>query len=486
MNDYKLFTQQIGLIGITNLIISLRGIILLPILTKTLGAYDYGIWAQIMVTISLCTPLVSIGLLSGMTRFLAAETSKKEIQEGFFSSLIVIFFSGIVLSSLLFISSNFLSRTIFHTAEAIPLIKISAFIILIWALDRTALQFFRTRRQMTKYSGFLLLESFSELGLITYLILSGFGLFGAVISLLIVKTSILGIMLFVIISQIGIKLPHFTKIKPYLAFGLPMLPSYLFVWIINSSDRYVIGYFMDSASVGVYSAAYGIGGIILMFMGPISVVLYPTILKLWEENKIEEIKTHLEYSMKYYLMLAIPATFGLSLIAKQFLLALTTSQFIYGSVLIPIIAVSSIFSSFYSINMYILAMVKKTKIIGMLLMIAAIINIVLNIIFVPLIGILGAAISTLISFLILSLLMYYLAVSNIKFDLGLNFILKSLFASFLMSFLIFVYNPIEMINVLISIGFSTGVYFGLLILLKGFSKEELEFLKSLFKISYRS
>jgi O-antigen/teichoic acid export membrane protein len=130
-------------------------------------------------------------------------------------------------------------------------------------------------------------------------------------------------MLFVIISQIGIKLPNFTEIKPYLAFGLPMLPSYLFTWIINSSDRYVIEYFMDFASVGVYSASYSIGGIILMFMGPISMVLYPTMLKLWEEDKIEEVKTHLQYSLKYYLMLAIPATFGLSVLAKPLLVSLT-------------------------------------------------------------------------------------------------------------------------------------------------------------------
>ena len=483
MSDYKLFTQQIGLIGITNLIISLRGIILLPILTKTLGASEYGIWAQLMVTISLCTPLVTIGLLSGIVRFLAAETDKREIQEGLFSSLIVIFFFGLLFASLLFLSSNFLSHTIFHTTEAIPLIKISAFVILIWALDQALLQFFRARRQMTKYSGFMLLESFGELGLIAYLVLSGFGLFGAVISLLIIKSITFGIMLFVTISQIGIKLPNFTKIKPYLAFGLPMLPSWIFGWVINSSDRYVIGYFMDSASVGVYSAAYGIGGIILMFMGPISIVLYPTILKLWEENKVEEIKIHLEYSMKYYLMLAIPSAFGLSVLAKQFLLVLTTSQFVYGSVLIPIIAISSIFSSFYLINMYLLAMVKKPKIIGASLGIAAIVNVVLNILLVPLIGTLGAAISTLISFFVLSLLMYHFSRTEIKFDLGLDFILKSVFASFLMSLLIFRYYPTGIINVVISIGFAIAVYFGLLFLLKGFSKDELKFLKSLFKLS---
>jgi O-antigen/teichoic acid export membrane protein len=69
MTEYKLFAQRVGLVGITNLIFSLRGLI--PILTKTLGASGYGIWAQIIVTISLITPIVMLGLPSAMVRFLA-------------------------------------------------------------------------------------------------------------------------------------------------------------------------------------------------------------------------------------------------------------------------------------------------------------------------------------------------------------------------------------------------------------------------------
>jgi O-antigen/teichoic acid export membrane protein len=43
MTEYKLFAQRVGLVGITNAIVSLRGLILIPILTKTLGAEGYGI-----------------------------------------------------------------------------------------------------------------------------------------------------------------------------------------------------------------------------------------------------------------------------------------------------------------------------------------------------------------------------------------------------------------------------------------------------------
>jgi O-antigen/teichoic acid export membrane protein len=53
MSEYKLFAQRVGLVGITTLIVNLRGLILIPILTKTLGADAYSAWSKIMVTISL-------------------------------------------------------------------------------------------------------------------------------------------------------------------------------------------------------------------------------------------------------------------------------------------------------------------------------------------------------------------------------------------------------------------------------------------------
>jgi len=56
MPEYKLFASYSGFVGlvvITTLIVNLRGLILIPILTKTLGADAYGIWSILMVTISL-------------------------------------------------------------------------------------------------------------------------------------------------------------------------------------------------------------------------------------------------------------------------------------------------------------------------------------------------------------------------------------------------------------------------------------------------
>jgi uncharacterized membrane protein len=60
---------------------SIKGIILLPILTKTLGAELYGIWAQMLVTVSLLMPLALLQLGFAMTKFLAAEKDKEKVSK---------------------------------------------------------------------------------------------------------------------------------------------------------------------------------------------------------------------------------------------------------------------------------------------------------------------------------------------------------------------------------------------------------------------
>ena len=112
MKEYTLFTRRIGLIGFTQSIISLRGLITLPILTKTLGASGYGILAQIIVTIALLMPFLQLGLGASLVRFLPSK-NKKEMAEGIFTALSAILLSGIIISLLLFFSSNFIDTEAF-------------------------------------------------------------------------------------------------------------------------------------------------------------------------------------------------------------------------------------------------------------------------------------------------------------------------------------------------------------------------------------
>ena len=93
MAEYELVTKHVAWIGIARFINFARSLILLPILTKVLGAGDYGAWSVILVTISLLLPFVMLGLPYGRGRFLPAEKDKRKASKGIFTTLFTILFN---------------------------------------------------------------------------------------------------------------------------------------------------------------------------------------------------------------------------------------------------------------------------------------------------------------------------------------------------------------------------------------------------------
>lgn len=482
MTEYKLFAQRVGLVGIVRIIVSLRGLILLPILTKTMDTELYGIWVQIGVTASLLTFLATLQLHGAIIRFFAGEQDKAKIKEGFYSVFGLVFLFNLLLIVFIAVLSEPLAITFFGGEEAIPFVRLLCFIIPTTALDLICIEFFRAVHKMKKYSCFLILQQILEVSLISYAVLTGYSLFGALISLIIARAILFIVCFLFVYAQIGIEKPDLSVLKPYLLFSLPLIPAALSCWVVEISDRYVIAYFLGVASVGIYSAAYGLGTMIGMFMSPLGITLLPTMFKLYENNKIEELKKLLNYSLKVYLMFAIPSLFGLTLLSKSLLLTFTTSEYVSAYLIVPIAALGTIFYVGGGTIAIILQVLKKTKIFAVVGGTGAVINLILNIILIPIIGILGAAISTLITFFIMGTVGSILSFRAIPFYIDIKFITKSIIASIPMAFVVWKLNPYGAVSILIAVGIAAAIYFAVLTLLRGFTKEEYNFLKGFLKI----
>jgi len=479
MTEYKLFAQRVGLVGIVNLLVSLSGIILLPILTKTLPIEEYGIWVQIIVTTSLISPIVGLGLPYTMVRFLAAEKDKTKIQESFYSIAVFIAFTSLAVSVLLLVFSEPFA-TAFLGGRA-DLMRVISLIIPIECMNKLFLNYFRTFQRMKKYSLFNILYIYGMVALVAYSLLSGYGITGALISFLIARIIVFLLMGIFIVSEIGVKIPGFSHLNEYLHFGLPTVPGNFSAWIVNSSDRYIIGYLLGVAFVGYYSPGYLLGTMINMYMAPLGLLLPAVLSKLYDEGKEGEVKRYLEYTLKYFLMFAIPSVFGLSLLSKSLLILLSTPEIAsYGYLITPFTAVSALFLGVYAIVVHSLHLVKKTKIDGSIWMIAAIINLGLNLVCIPYFGIFGAAITTLIAYTFALILGAYYSFKYIKFDVDFRFILKSIIASVVMSLVIIRWSPVGLLNVLLAIGVCAAAYAAILMLLKGIKKEEIKFFRELF------
>lgn len=481
MSIYKKFTKDFGIVGITNIVLALKGIILLPIITKTLGAEGYGIWAQVGITLGLTSPIAGLILSYSFVRFFAAVKDKKEIQNGFFSILITQLCWSSVIALVLFFLATPIANTLFGDTNAVDIVKITAIIIPFSTINALMISYFRAYLQMKTFSALTIIQSFGELAAIMYFLLQGYGIFGAVISLLIVIVIMDLIMLAMIISQIGIGIPKFANMRSYLKFSTPLIPTEFANWAVKSSDRYVIALFMGLAPVGIYSAAYGLANAISMLTNPFGLLLVPNISKLYDEGKIEDVKRFLAYSFKYILMLIIPAAFGVSILAKPILQIMTTPEFVSsGCLIVPFVASSLVLLCIYAILVQVIALVKKNEIVGTIWTIAALTNLGLNVIFVPRIGILGAAITTLIAYVMITAATAYFSVKYLSFTIYWQAILKSIAAAIVMCMVIWYLNPTQLFDVLLCIGAGAVTYAAILLLSKAFTEEEIRFFRDLF------
>ena len=478
-NSYQKFAKDVFIIGIANALAALSGIIFMPLITKTLGAHDYGIWAQVQVTINLVLVFVGLGLPGAIVRFLPAKTDRGEIQEDFYSTFCLVFLATLIVSIMWIAAADFIGRAFFDGATVI--VRITGLIILVWSLDSLFLTLFRVFRQMKRYAVFTIANTYVQVGLIAYLVLNGHGILSIVLAVLAIRAVVFIILLFLIKSQIGIKRPHFSRIKEYLTYGLPTIPMSMASWVISSSDRYIVGYFIGMASVGIYSAGYSIGQIPLMLASVLGFVLPPALFKLYDEGRMEEVKTHLRYSLKYLLAVAIPFVFGAVILADPVLRVFSTAEIASaGYFVVPLVALSILFVCVNSVIALILSLVKKMKVLGAIFIIAALVNLGLNILVVPRWGILGAAITTLIAYgLALGLTTYY-SFKEFKFPIDWRFVIKSLIASGAMSAAIWAIAPEGTLATALTVLAGTAIYGAILLLLKGFAKEEFKFFRGLF------
>jgi len=477
MLSYQKFARDVGFIGTVQVLTSLGTFFLLPIITKTLGTYDYGIWAQINITVSLISSLALMGLSMGFVRFLSSETENKVIKEAVYSILFFVTISSSLACLLLYTFAEPLAIFGFKDPGATYFIQAGSFLIILNALESISLFYFRVFRQIKKYSYLTLFETFGKLFFILILLKIGYGLLGVILATLIVQIFIFLISLVGIISQIGFTLPRFTHIKEYLQFSLPLTPTSLVRWITESSDRYLVTYFLGLGSVGVYSAAYSIGNLIQLFVSPLQLILLPELSKLFDEDKIDQVRTYMSHSLRYFLLITIPAVFGLSALAKPLLGIFTTQDFLSGWLVIPIIAFAGLLAGIFQILINILFLVKETKFATYINIIAAASNVMLNLLLIPSIGIIGAALSTLIAYLLMIILCIRISMKHFVFDFYFYDIAKSIFSSLAMYLFVsrfYISNVYELFGVT-AIG--AFVYVFMMFIVGGFSKYELSIVK---------
>ena len=480
MGKYTLTVRRIGLSAVIAPLVALSNIILLPILTRNLAIADYGAFALILITLNILPPLAALGLHNSLIRFGAAAKGRRDVQELFYSMGFIVLATSLLISGLFLLLTPQIATSLFQNNLAAALLLVPN--ILIACLIFFAWQYFVTFQQIKRYTWLNLFNAYLETALVAYFVLAGYGLEGAVIALLVEQLVVFLIMMYLIVAEIGFATPKFMHVRQYLNYGLPLIPGSLSGWIVNSSDRYLIALFLGTAAVGYYSPGYTAGTTIGMVAAPLSTLLPAVLSKHYDENNLVDIRTILTYSLKYYIGIALPCVFALSVLSKPILLLLTTQQIATnGYLVIPFVAAGTMLIGAYSVLVTIIALKKKTAVIGTIWMLSAALNLGLNLVLIPYLGLVGAALTTFLAFLLAFVLTTIYSFRYFKFDVNGGFIAKSTSGSIIIALFLFLWNPAGLLNIVLAIALAAAIYLSILLALRGFTIREIKLMYSIYQ-----
>ena len=478
MSEYVRFIQRIGLVGLTNILISLSSLIFIPIITKSFTTAEYGMWAQVNTTIALVPNIANLGLPYTMVRFLSAEKDKEKIKDSFYPMISLTFISTVIICLLFLIFGNPIANALFN--GSMQVLYITTLISFFACMNLMLISYFRTFQQMKRYSLFLVLQSYIGVFVSIYLTYAGYNIETVVLGLLTGYVAVFIMMAFLIVRYLGIGIGKWSNLKEQLAFALPTIPSNVSSWVVDSSDKYVIGILIGSVAVGCYSPGYALGSILLMFLSPFAVLLPAVLPEHYEKGNLEEVDKYLSYSMKYYMLLTVPAGVGMSVLSKPLLYIITTPEIALGGYMVtPFVCLGAIFMGMYGITNNILILEKNTMILGKLWIVVAISNIALNLLLVPYLNILGAAIATLHCYILAFVVTAIASRKTMRLPFNIKELLKIGFASAVMGIAVYLMHPIGIINVLISIVAGVIIYFAIIFILKAVTLKEIAIFKEL-------
>ena len=426
MSEKVRYLKDVVIISVSTLFVKLRGLILVALLTKSLGAEAYGLWVLIAVTLALATSLSEINLHNSLIRYAAGETERQKISGVFWTNFTLVLVLSLITASLLLFFSEKVSYLTFGSSGHSDFIRLISPLIIIMSLNALTSTFFRAVHSTMWFAFYYVLMAVLDLSCIAVAIFVIPGdISSALFGYIAAQTVVLIAMLTHISWSYGVSRPLLRDMKGYFFFIFPTIPALFSDWVSNNSDRYFIVHFGGLTEVAIYNTAYLLAQLVMIPVIPINKVLLPTLVRFWEQKRVDQAGIFLAATLKYYLLVGIPAAFGLTALAGSVFPLLATQEFVsLGAKLIPILASGMLLYGASYIIMLIFYVSDKTRYVGGLSLFAGLVNLLLNVWIVPLWGSLGAAVTSFVSYAVVFTSSLYLCRTIIPLKLNFSFMAK--------------------------------------------------------------
>lgn len=395
MSEKSRLIKNTGLIAIGNFGAKMVSFLLLPLYTSILTTEEYGTYDFIVAVSAFLAPIATMSMQEAMFRFIIdsgnkGEEFKKIVTNALSIVLMGIFTLGVVLFGV----------TVFWNLKNCQYIWIYISAGALYSFSNNIL---RGLGRIKEYAIVSSTKNIMQL-ILNVLVVAVFrwGMTGLLFSMCVSE-----VIAFLVVAievniwkEINFKYISSSTIKPMLKYSLPLIPNALCAQIINMSDRLVISGFMGTSANGIYSVSY-------KFPNMIETV-YHYFYTAWSESASRVFTRGKEKAEEYYQSLhstisdmmfsvIILMIAGMPIMFRIFV----RGDYVKGYDYIWILLLAMYFDCLAKFYSGLFTALKKTDIMAVSTLIAAIINLVVNISLIKIVGLYAAAVSTLLADMVL-------------------------------------------------------------------------------------
>ncbi|MCX7797890.1 MAG: polysaccharide biosynthesis C-terminal domain-containing protein [Melioribacter sp.] len=456
----KELTKDTVIYGISTIIGRFLNFLLVPFYTNVFSPAEVGIYSNIYAYIAFFNIVFIYGMDAAFMKYSSIAPLDKK-KSAYSTAFLCIVISSFFLSVVLFLFRNFFVKLI-----EIPLdyFYLYYYLILIIVVDTLAIIPYanlRLNRKSVKFTIIRLTNIIVNISLNFILVLKYKMGIEAIFIANLVASTLSFLILFADIKKNFVFRIEKEFLKPMLKFAIPYLPASLAATIVQVIDRPIVLALTNEETLGIYQANYKLGIFMMLIVQMFQFAWQPFILTTSKDENAKEI-----FSKVLTLFLIVTSivwmllSFFIDDIAKiKFYdnVSLIGYKFWGGLFIVPIILLAYLFNGVYVNFQAGLYIEEKTKYFPIVTGLGAIINIIVNFLLIPLIGIIGAALATLASYIVMALTLFFFSQKVYKIKYEYEKIIKILLIIFVacIAYYFFYYNGylVFPLKIILSIAF---------------------------------
>jgi O-antigen/teichoic acid export membrane protein len=410
LNTFKSVAKGTVIYGFANVSIKLLGIILIPIYTnyKYLSKADFGVLGVLDITYQMVIIILGLSLYQSFARWYYDPEHKAAQKSMYFTVIIMNALICITAFIFVFFNASYFSKLLFHSDQYAKLMWIMFAGCSVNIISSVPLILLRLKEKAIKYSVISITKLFVTLVFtilfVVYFKKSVLGVYEATLI-----GEIAGFILIFsdIVKNIQIKL-ELERFWQMLIYGLPLLLASVSTVLLNSFDRYSLNYLTNLDTVGTYTLAFRMANTIkIVVISSIQLSLVPILYKKLGDA---DHKRFYAKSLNYSTLIVMSLILFISVFSLEIVKVFSSNKSYWEAAnIIPILSVSMVFVLMKENIMIGLQITKSSATMGVLIAIAAIFNLGLNMLLIPLFGLYGSAVSTLLSQILMFALFYIVA-----------------------------------------------------------------------------